>query len=160
MRRKKLKRYEGVYNSRFLTFSCFERRKLLDSPKVRDEFVERLEYVHSKMEIDLYYWVVMPNHVHLIVRPLSDDVTVAKYLHFLKRTFAYRQLKALRGLGLGIPQFWQAGGGYDRNLYSDEEFHEKTNYIHENPIRAGLVPRPEDWRWSSAGWPEVFWTQF
>ncbi|MCH7904516.1 MAG: transposase [Armatimonadetes bacterium] len=159
MQRKKLRRYEGVYNSRFLTFSCYERRNLLGSPEVRDEFVARLEYVHSKMAVDLYYWVVMLNHVHLIVRPASEDATIAQYLHLLKRTFAYRQMKFLRACGIEIPRFWQAGGGYDRNLYSDEEFSEKTDYIHENPVRAELVLRAEDWRWSSVGWPEKFWTQ-
>ncbi|MBN2448608.1 MAG: hypothetical protein JXO22_17920 [Phycisphaerae bacterium] len=47
-------------------------------------------------------------------------------------------------------RFWQRGGGYDRNLFKPGEICEKINYLHDNPVRRGLVPRPQDWRWSSA----------
>jgi putative transposase len=47
-------------------------------------------------------------------------------------------------------RFWQRGGGYDRNLRSVPDVHEKIKYIHENPLRRGLVARAEDWPWSSA----------
>lgn len=47
-------------------------------------------------------------------------------------------------------RFWQRGGGYDRNLSSTPEVHRKLRYIHENPVRRGLVQRTIDWRWSSA----------
>ena len=159
MQRKTRKRFEGTCESRFLTFSCYDRQNLLGHSEIRDAFVERLRYVHGQVEIDLYSWVVMPNHVHLIVRPLSEDVTVSAYLHLLKRTFAYRQLKTLRDQGNDLAQFWQAGGGYERNLWSQEEFEEKRDYIHENPVRMGLVTSAEDWRWSSMGWPEMFWDE-
>jgi len=46
-------------------------------------------------------------------------------------------------------RFWQRGGGYDRNLRSDRDIHEKIAYVHDNPIRRGLVERAEDWPWSS-----------
>lgn len=46
--------------------------------------------------------------------------------------------------------FWQRGGGYDRNLSSVRDIHEKIRYVHENPVRRGLTPRAEDWPWSSA----------
>ena len=50
----------------------------------------------------------------------------------------------------GRLRFWQRGGGYDRLVYVDGEFPEKLGYIHTNPVRRGLVTRPELWRWSSA----------
>ena len=46
-------------------------------------------------------------------------------------------------------RFWQRGGGYDRNLRSVADVHEKINYIHGNPVRRGLVGGPEEWLWSS-----------
>ena len=46
-------------------------------------------------------------------------------------------------------RFWQRGGGHDRNLRSDRDVHEKIQYIHENPVRRGLVAQPEGWPWSS-----------
>ncbi|MCA8990243.1 MAG: hypothetical protein KDA78_21525, partial [Planctomycetaceae bacterium] len=47
-------------------------------------------------------------------------------------------------------RFWQRGGGYDRNLRSTSDVHEKIRYIHENPVRRGLCQFPSDWKWSSA----------
>ena len=46
-------------------------------------------------------------------------------------------------------RFWQRGGGYDRNIFSADEAHEKIQYIHANPVRAGLVESPDKWKWSS-----------
>lgn len=52
----------------------------------------------------------------------------------------------------GEHRFWQRGGGYDRNLLMGNEFFEKINYIHHNPVRRGLAVQPTDWAWSSARW--------
>jgi putative transposase len=49
-------------------------------------------------------------------------------------------------------RFWQPGGGYDRNITSTEALRAMIDYIHANPVRRGLVARPEDWEWSSARW--------
>ena len=46
-------------------------------------------------------------------------------------------------------RFWQRGGGYDRNILSVDELHEKIKYIHNNPVRRELVTCPADWEWSS-----------
>jgi putative transposase len=51
--------------------------------------------------------------------------------------------------GRQIVRFWQRGGGYDRNIWSAQEAHEKIGYIHKNPVRRGLVQNPADWPWSS-----------
>ena len=46
--------------------------------------------------------------------------------------------------------FWQSGGGFDRNLWNAKAIHSSITYIEANPVRAGLVKDPEDWKWSSA----------
>jgi putative transposase len=51
-------------------------------------------------------------------------------------------------------RFWQAGGGFDRNVVELHAVLAMIEYIHANPVRRGLVSRPEDWKWSSAGWHE------
>ena len=51
--------------------------------------------------------------------------------------------------GRNAYRFWQPGRGYDRNIWTAEELHEKIDYIHANPVRRGLVERPGDWAWSS-----------
>jgi putative transposase len=82
----------------------------------------------------------------------------------LKRPFAALVLGRWRRLDAAIlarvrdrrgqAHFWLGGGGYDRNIISDRELHEKFQYIHNNPVERGLVARPEDWAWSSARWYE------
>ena len=49
-------------------------------------------------------------------------------------------------------RFWQPGGGYDRNVVQFTTLQKMIDYIHMNPVRRGLVERPEDWHWSSARW--------
>jgi len=67
-----------------------------------------------------------------------------------------REMADIAPDGQASYRFWQRGGGYDRNLWSPEEIHEKIHYIHANPVRRGLVVRPEDWPWSSyATWMNV-----
>ena len=52
--------------------------------------------------------------------------------------------------GKKVFRFWQTGGGFDRNLWNAKAIHSSINYIEANPVRAGLVEKPEDWQWSSA----------
>ncbi|MCC5824174.1 MAG: hypothetical protein LAT64_04195 [Phycisphaerales bacterium] len=52
----------------------------------------------------------------------------------------------------GQARFWQRGGGYDRNIFTMDEFHEKLVYIQANPVRSGLVDHETGWKWSSTRW--------
>lgn len=52
----------------------------------------------------------------------------------------------------GSHRFWQAGGGFDRNVRDEDELLREIDYIHLNPVRRGLVKTPCDWAWSSARW--------
>lgn len=95
---------------------------------------------------DLSAWVVMPNHVHAIVRPIGIHV-----LHEIVKSwkgFTAREAnKVLNGVG---QTFWH-GEYYDHVIRDDAEKHRLAHYIHDNPVKAGLCARPKDWRWSSAG---------
>jgi putative transposase len=157
-----MKRIEGLNHARFLTFSCYRRMDLLGSEALRDEFVRSLGRAREKHAFLLHAYVVMPNHVHLLLHPERDGPGVTPILYSLKQSFAQRVIKRWRDIDAPIlsriktPQgslrFWQQGGGYDRNIYSDDEMREKVEYIHANPVRAELVAKPTDWRWSSARW--------
>jgi putative transposase len=106
----------------------------------------------------------MPEHVHLLVHPRRPTYRMAHILGALKRpvsTRAKRQLiETNNGTWLArltvqegkksVFRFWQAGGGYDENLWNERPIHEVIAYIHANPIRRGLVENPTDWLWSSA----------
>lgn len=92
---------------------------------------------------ELHAYVVMANHVHLLITPLVD---LAKITHSLKR-FTARE--ANRILALTGKPFWQ-DESYDRLVRDCGEFERIRRYIEYNPVRAGLVTLPEEYPWSSA----------
>jgi putative transposase len=94
---------------------------------------------------ELPAWVVMANHVHVLLRPL---VPLRKALMNIKSASA-RASNATLGR-TGAP-FWQ-DESYDHWVRSDRERSSIIRYIEYNPVTAGLVLAPEDWPWSSAGW--------
>jgi len=94
----------------------------------------------------LHAFVIMSSHVHLLLTP---NINASKLLCSLKRTTARR---ANLLLGLTGQPFWQ-DESYDHLVRNGEEFRRIQRYIENNPVRAGLVTRPEDYPWSSAGRP-------
>jgi putative transposase len=161
--RKRLKRYEIEGQPRLLTFSCFRRMQLLGVGPLRDAFACELARCRDDRRFLLHAWVVMPEHVHLLITPHADD-TVEAVLYAIKRSYAriviarWRTLEApvldrLTGSG-GRVRFWQPGGGYDRNIKTMAGARPAIEYIHGNPVRRSLAPRPCDWAWSSARWYE------
>lgn len=99
----------------------------------------------SGSEYNLHAWVIMPNHVHLLLTPISN---VSKFLQRLKGASA---LQANQQLGLLHKPFWQTES-YDRLVRDNSEFQRVTNYIVQNPVKAGLVASQHQYPWSSA-WP-------
>ena len=69
------------------------------------------------------------------------------------------RLKVVWPDGRAEHRFWQQGGGYDRNMFERETIGASVDYLHNNPVRRGLVVQPTDWPWSSArfyaGWTDV-----
>ncbi|MEX2671938.1 MAG: transposase [Phycisphaeraceae bacterium] len=161
-RRRTRRRYETPGEARFLTFSCYQRLPLFGNDAIKRAFAEHLIKTRKATHFRLYAWVVMPEHVHLVLEPSLPDYPVSFVLTQIKSHFAARVLRRWRKLDAGVlprlvdrngkHRFWQIGGGYDRNLTLSGEFEEKVNYVHENPVRRGLVGRAVDWPWSSAQW--------
>ncbi|MGA2185774.1 MAG: transposase, partial [Bryobacteraceae bacterium] len=96
---------------------------------------------------EMHSWVIMPNHVHLLLTP---QVSVSQLLGSLKAATARQANLLLRRTGLA---FWQ-DERYDHVVRSDDEFRRVQRYIENNPVRACLAARPEDYEWSSAWRPE------
>jgi REP-associated tyrosine transposase len=137
----KPKRYQHQRCLHFITFSCFQRRKLLDFPAAREIFEDELERVRGWYGCYLSGYVVMPEHVHLLIsEPDRTDLSVV--MQMLKQITAHK----LRPLDL--PRFWQIRY-YDFPVWSEKKRVEKLRYIHRNPVERGLCERPEDWPWSS-----------
>ncbi len=156
-----MKRIEHPNHARYLTFSCYQRLPLFVNDAIKDVFVEQLRATRREHEVLLHAWVVMPEHVHMVVRAHAGS-SVPDVLRTLKTGVAKRVIARWRELDApvlgkiedprGAVRFWQRGGGYDRNLVMGAELFEKIRYVHENPVRRGLVKHTEDWAWSSARW--------
>jgi len=105
--------------------------------------VEAIRYRERERHYQLHSYVVMANHVHLLVTPLAD---VSKLMQSLKR-FTAREGNRILGL-TGHP-FWQ-DESYDRLVRDETEFQRIQNYIEMNPVKCGLAAAPEEFLWSSA----------
>jgi putative transposase len=92
----------------------------------------------------VYGYVVMPEHVHLLLNEPESGM-LCDALHFLKLSFA-KLSRSVRPKDDGA--FWQKRY-YDRNIRSYRDFMEKLRYIHRNPVKRGLCAQPEEWPWSS-----------
>jgi putative transposase len=136
-----LKRFQQTRQIHFLTFSCYHRQPKFTDASVCGTFVSALERVREDYSLCVYGYVVMPEHVHLLVSE-PERSTLAQAIKSLKQGVARRL--ALRA----ADSFWQARY-YDFNVWSESKFVEKLRYIHRNPVKRGLVACPEDWRWSS-----------
>ncbi len=100
-----------------------------------------MDRVRRWYEFYISGYVVMPEHVHLLLsEPERGEVSLV--VQMLKQIVS-RKL----GTAAGEP-FWQRRY-YDFNLWSNDKFGEKLDYMHNNPVRRALVERPEDWSWSS-----------
>lgn len=159
--RKRLRRREVSGAVRFITFSCHRRLPLLGHPAIRDLFARELGAARLAHAFELLAWVVMPEHVHLLMRPRRGE-PLAAALRSLKTAVAKQVVARWRELRAGIldeirtcrggVRFWQKGGGFDRNVRDEAEFCREVRYTHRNPVERGLVVRPEDWAWSSVRW--------
>ena len=136
-----LKRFQQTRQIHFLTFSCYHRQPKFTNASTCGTFVDALERVRRNYDLCVYGYVVMPEHIHLLVNE-PERSTLAQAIKSLKQGVARRL--ALRT----EDSFWQARY-YDFNVWSEKKFVEKLRYIHRNPVKRGLMVRPEDWRWSS-----------
>ena len=133
-------RFHHSGQTHFVTFCCYHRRRLLLGDQRCRVFESALERVRRSYLLCIYGYVVMPEHVHLLLSEPRQD-TLADALKSLKQGVS-RQL-----LG-NTEHFWQKRY-YDFNIRNYEQFREKLRYIHRNPVKRGFCDRPEDWLWSS-----------
>jgi putative transposase len=134
---KGLIRYHQTGCFHFITFSCHHRLPHLGTA-ARSLFERSLEAMRHRYDFVVCGYVVMPEHVHLLV---SEP----------KKTLLSKALQALK-LSVSVQSkerpFWQPRY-YDFNVHNEEKRVEKLRYMHRNPVKRGLVEKPEDWPWSS-----------
>ena len=152
-----LTRFHHSGQSHFVTFGCYHRRRLFTTDESRRIFESALERMRRSYRLQVYGYVVMPEHVHLLLSepqtaplkpkdglngpPLPEQDTLADALKSLKQGVARRLIG-------DAEHFWQKRY-YDFNIRDYSQFVEKLRYIHRNPVKGGLCERPEEWEWSS-----------
>ena len=119
----------------------------LRRPDIADVVANAMRHFHESRYV-LHEWVVMPNHVHVIVWPMPNHLLS----DILKSWKQFTSRRAKKILHLGEEPFWQPES-YDHWIRNDEERARIARYIRNNPVTAGLCARPEDWKWSSAYGP-------
>jgi putative transposase len=139
-----LERYHQSKQSHFLTFSCYQRLPNFADERLGDLFLRCLEKIRRQYGWRVYGYVVMPEHVHLLVSEPAK-CSLATAIQALKVSFVrcsdpWRQDRA--------GAFWQKRY-YDHNIRGYASFVEKLRYIHRNPVKRGLCNTPLEWRWSS-----------
>lgn len=153
-----LHRYHDTGRSHFVTFSCYQRRPYFSSREIYDLFPECLERTRLRFDMCVYGYVVMPEHVHLLLSE-PERGSLSDALHYLKLSFAKRarSLSHLNAQPMGVKvghsparkdPFWQKRY-HDRNVRDGREFTIKLRYLHRNPVKRGLVKEAALWKWSS-----------
>ncbi len=160
-------RYYDPGQLQFITTSTYRRTPLFSSPRFCREFVRVLDSTRLEFGFLLIGWVLMPDHLHLLLKPQPAESTSA-ILQQLKQRTAFRVLTILRAnrrhpwchrmLGrLRLPasvhdraeyRVWQRRF-YPFNVYSEKKRLEKLDYMHGNPVSRRLVASPDEWPWSS-----------
>jgi putative transposase len=154
----KLIRLYGRGHLHFITFTCYRRLPLLRSVRARNIFVQILSEVRDRYRFSLVGYVVMPEHIHLLISE-PDKGTPSTVIQVLKQRVS-RRLRRKRPApaaqlnlifaraGNALPRFWQRRF-YDFNVWSLKKRVEKLHYMHMNPMKRKLVNHPKNWPWSS-----------
>jgi len=106
---------------------------------------ETLHHAKELHPFAMLGYVFLPDHLHLLIRP-ADRGNFSPIMHSLKRNFAIN-FKRTRDV-TGSMRVWQKGY-WDHIIRDEDDFHRHLDYIHYNPVRHGLVDKPEAWRFSS-----------
>jgi putative transposase len=145
----RLRRLERVYKNcpiYYLTLVAHERRPLFANEVVHAAFVnfgvKGLDY-----GVTVGRYVLMPDHIHLFAAFSPESISLSNWVKSLKNSLS----KCLRSNRVPAPH-WQKGF-FDHILRSDESYQEKWEYVRRNPVRAGLVQRPDDWQFAGEIYP-------
>jgi putative transposase len=158
-----LKHYDGQGHARFVTFCTHRKIPLLTNDLLRRTVIDAIREVQASTGFALLAYVIMPEHVHLVLVP-SDDEKLGAIIGEIKRQSSKRIHQQLideqsqllprfsvRRNGVSRFAFWQRRC-YDHNCRTPESVWRKVRYCHDNPVKRGLVRDPGRWLWSSYAW--------
>jgi putative transposase len=128
----------------FFSANAFEKRNLLQSDRMAMLLIDVLLKNAELGGFPLHAFVVMPDHLH-VLPTVGRDITIEKAAQYIKGGFSFRAKRELNY----VHELWQPGYS-EKQIYEVEHYVRVLKYIHENPVKRGLVTRAEDFRNSSA----------
>ena len=150
---------DDLLYAHFITFTVHRHRRLLDHDRPKQILLGVLNSELERHDARCVGFVLMPEHVHAIVW-FPEAGRLTRFMHGWKRKSSfrirtwYREAAASYFVGFGEgDRFWQPKY-HSFEICEQTKLTEKLRYMHENPVRRGLVSRATDWRWSSARWHE------
>ena len=157
-------RYKFLDGNRpyFITSTVVGWLPLFASPHIVDIVVNSLKFLQNERDLSLFAYVIMVNHVHLIVASENVPKDIGNFRSYTARRIVdYLERKKAEAF-LEVMKFFKAGHKKDREyqvwqeglkpkvILDKEMMLQKINYIHNNPVRSGLVDDSLHWRYSSA----------
>lgn len=157
---------EGLY---FVSFAVVEWLDVFTRNQYKDILLDSLEYCQTNKGMEVIAWCIMTNHVHIVFRCVGSEKpqevlgdfkrytskeivkAIQENTQESRKEFLLEKFKiaAQKASNVTHYQFWR----HDNRpieLWSNKVIQEKVNYIHNNPVAAGLVFKPEDYMYSSA----------
>ena len=128
----------------FITSVTHNRQPVFRNPVNIRIFFETLSIVQTHYPHDLQAYVLLPDHFHFLIKP--EDRTISQIMQSFKRNVTLN-VKKYHKLECKVT-LWQHRF-YDHVIRNHADYEKHFHYIHYNPVKHGLVDRPEDWEWSS-----------
>ncbi|MBI4719276.1 MAG: transposase [Planctomycetes bacterium] len=162
--RKTRRAWDEAGHAHFVTYSCFRRLPLLTRARSRQWVIDAIAAVRREQDVAIWGYVVMPEHVHVLLCPRCAEYEMRTILAGLKRPVSKAARAHLFEVGARpwldrltvrypdrtVFRFWQPGGGFDRNVVEERSVPAILDYMHANPVRRELCAAPTNWEWSSA----------
>jgi len=163
---KTCKRFDEAGHAHALTLTCFHRQPFLSRDRSCQWLSDAINRAGARHRFHVWAYVFMPEHVHLLLYPIERQYSISRFLESIKlpvtrRAVAFVKKESPDFLsrmldrqpnGSSAYRFWQRGGGFDRNVIEPRTIWAEIDYLHANPVRRGLCVRPDEWKWSSAGY--------
>ncbi len=152
----RLRHFDTLGTARFVTFTCYHRYRYLTTTSAREVLIQGLVHLRTLRKVRILGWVLMPEHVHLVLLPpggLRLGDAIGRFKSWTARQILNaREFKAaVQYRNDGKRALWERRC-YDHNCRTPEAVLQKIEYCHMNPVRRGLVDHPSEWSWSSYNW--------
>ncbi len=131
----------------FITTTTKDRRPIFHQEKNIHLLLETIDRVQTIYPFQMLAYCILPDHIHLLLQP-QDQYSVPQIMHSLKRNFTMNYKKTV---GLVTTQHLWQGCFWDHLIRNEKDLIRHLDYIHHNPVKHGLVQRPEDYPYSSYG---------